>query len=300
MEALMEEDMERLRARRRAGQNPRRHMHAGGGVPSPSNSTFSVDSNNSSVILGLGTGLGIRDVLPLKSTFFDWCCEYFKEPQMRQAEVDEPGSAQYNYQVWRQQRNEQVVMDTQAQAPTAEHCKWDKPVATLQINGHPLTMAFHSYDRHLVVANEHDMISVWDWSQRVRLNYFCNGNPPGTSVTSLCIINQDVGGIIVTGSSEGIVRLYRNYDPSMSQGPIQMVSAFRGLNEMVQMRQGSGMVTDWKQAAGTLLVGGDSRVIKAWDAQTETQGLVSANPQSVAYIAQCSTYRISKPALIAL
>lgn len=53
-----------------------------------------------------------------------------------------------------------------------------------------------------------------------------------------------------------------------------MVSAFRALNEVIQLRQGSGMVMDWKQNAGTLLVGGDSRVIKVWDAQTETQGLV--------------------------
>jgi hypothetical protein len=78
-------------------------------------------------------------------------------------------------------------------------------------------MAFHSYDQHLVVANESDMIryastqdvqfyfahlshSVWDWSTRRRINYFNNGNPKGTSITSLHIINQDVGGIIMTGS----------------------------------------------------------------------------------------------------
>lgn len=79
MEALMEEDMERLRARRK----PRRNHHSSGSLPSPSNSTFSVDSSSSSVILGLGTGLTIRDALPLKSTYFDWCCEYFTEPQMR-------------------------------------------------------------------------------------------------------------------------------------------------------------------------------------------------------------------------
>lgn len=74
--------------------------------------------------------------------------------------------------------------------------------------------------------------------------------------------------------ADGIVRLYRNYDPTLQQGPLQMVSAFRALNEMVQLRQGSGIVMDWKQPSGTLLVGGDSRVIKVWDAQTETQGLV--------------------------
>jgi len=84
MEALIEEDMERLRARRRSSAHSNRHRHAAGGsMPSPSNSTFSMDSTSSSVILGLGTGAGIRDVLPLKSTYFDWCCEYFKEPQMR-------------------------------------------------------------------------------------------------------------------------------------------------------------------------------------------------------------------------
>ena len=140
MEALMEEDMERLRARRRTGTHPRRHggVPGSGSMPSPSGSTFSTDSNGSSIILGLGTGVGIRDALPLRSTFFDWCCEYFTEPQMRvrdiffrvslfvlnaffmkQTEADEPGSTQYNYQVWRQQRNEQVLVETHSQIELA-------------------------------------------------------------------------------------------------------------------------------------------------------------------------------------
>jgi len=46
-----------------------------------------------------------------------------------------------------------------------------------------------------------DISSVWDWSQRRRLNQFSNGNPQGTSITAINIINQDVGGIIVTGAS---------------------------------------------------------------------------------------------------
>jgi len=117
------------------------------------------------------------------------------------------------------------------------------------------------------------MISVWDWSRKKRLNYFCNGNPRGTSITSLQIINQDVGGIVMTGSADGVVRLYRNYDPTLTQGHVQMVSSFRGLGEVVQMKRGSGIIMDWKQTGGTLLVGGDSRIIRVWDAHTETQVL---------------------------
>ncbi|KAI0370082.1 hypothetical protein BV20DRAFT_1113337 [Pilatotrama ljubarskyi] len=273
MEALMEEDMERLRARRRVGNHARHHGHPHhrdgyGGGASPSGSTFSVDS---SIVLGLGTGVGIRDVLPLKSRFYDWCCEYFKEPQMRQPEADEPGSVQYNYQVWRQQRNEQVIEDTHKQALEAPRCRWDRPVTTIQINGLPLSLAFHAFDPHLVIANESDMITVWDWIKRKRLNRFWNGNPRGTSITSLHIINQDVGGIILTGAADGMIRLYRNYDPNLCNGPVQMVSAFRGLNEVLQVKRGSGVVTDWKQTGGSLLVGGDSRIVRVWDAHTESQ-----------------------------
>ncbi|KAF9058349.1 hypothetical protein BDP27DRAFT_1344006 [Rhodocollybia butyracea] len=278
MEALMEEDMERLRARKRykRGMNGYSHPYRDGHygtVPSPSNSTFSVDSSNSSVILGLGTGIGIRDVLPLKSTFFDWCSEYFTEPQMRQAEADEPGSVQYNYQIWRQQRNEKVDTETRSQAEVASDRRWDRAVAHFQGPAYPLNLAFHSYDQHLVASNDTDIVTVWDWTRKKRLRSFRNGNPKGTSITSLHIINQNVGGIITTGSADGVVRLYRNYDPSLDPGPVQMVSSFRGLNEIVPMRHGSGVIMDWKQSTGILLVGGDSKSIKTWDAQTEIQGL---------------------------
>ena len=74
--------------------------------------------------------------------------------------------------------------------------------------------------------------------------------------------------------ADGMVRLYRNYDPATSATPVQMVSAFRGLGEIIPMRRGSGVVMDWKQSGGSLLVGGDSRIIRVWDAHTETQLLV--------------------------
>lgn len=70
------------------------------------------------------------------------------------------------------------------------------------------------------------------------------------------------------------MRLYRNYDPALDQGPLQMVSSFRGLTEVINVRRGSGLIMDWKQSGGSLLVGGDSRIIRVWDAHTESQVLV--------------------------
>lgn len=71
-----------------------------------------------------------------------------------------------------------------------------------------------------------------------------------------------------------MIRLYRNYDPSLCNGPVQMVSAFRGLNEVLQVKGGSGVITEWKQSGGSLLVGGDSRIVRVWDAHTESQVMV--------------------------
>uniref|UniRef100_D8PM15 Raptor N-terminal CASPase-like domain-containing protein n=1 Tax=Schizophyllum commune (strain H4-8 / FGSC 9210) TaxID=578458 RepID=D8PM15_SCHCM len=270
MQALIAEDMERLRARRRTPHQAHHYQQLYGQpdmMPSPSSSTFSMESG---IILGLGTGKNVRETLPLKSVYYDFCCEYFKEPQMRVSEADEPGSIEYNYQVWRQQRNEIVNVETEHQAPIADSCRWDRSVATIQTASYPLTIAFHSYDQHVVIANDKDTISVWDWSKRRRLCYFCNGNPRGTNITALEIVNQDIGGIIVSGSADGVVRLYRNYDPALQQGPLQMVSSWRAINELIYTDHGAGLIMDWQQASGVLLVGGDSRTVKVWDAQTET------------------------------
>ena len=73
-----------------------------------------------------------------------------------------------------------------------------------------------------------------------------------------------------------MVRLYRDYDPLISarDKPI-LVTAFRGLSEMVPVRGGSGMVMEWFQPTGTLLCGGDSKVVRVWDANTEVSAAVS-------------------------
>lgn len=47
--------------------------------------------------------------------------------------------------------------------------------------------------------------SVYDWLQRKRISQFFNGNPHGTSITSLYIINQDIGGIILTAAGTPVV-----------------------------------------------------------------------------------------------
>lgn len=95
-----------------------------------------------------------------------------------------------------------------------------------------------------------------------------------------------------------MIRLYRNYDPATSSTDVQMVSAFRGLSEIISMRRGAGVVVDWKQAGGFLLVGGDSHIIRVWDAHTEAQLLVRGVFDFIREPNQRNIHRIWKPTQI--
>lgn len=79
----------------------------------------------------------------------------------------------------------------------------------------------------------------------------------------------------VTFVADGILRLYRNYDPATSNAPVQLVSAFRALSEIVRpVPHGVGTIVDWQQLTGHLHVSGDSRLIRIWDAHNEMQVMV--------------------------
>ncbi|CAE6463964.1 unnamed protein product [Rhizoctonia solani] len=253
IEALVEEDLDRLRGRKHRG------------APPPPSSDGTESSLTGSALSGLCTGEGLANVLPLKSRYFDWSCEYFLEPQMRQSEEDEPGSVTYNELMWRRQRNEKILDATDHQAGVAPHCPWDRPVSHFSVDGVPLRIKFHQFDPHIAVIDDTTSLSVWDWSRKKKVVTFNNGNPPGSAITGIHFVNEDAQTMIMTASAEGTVRIFRNYDLQRSHDPLEMVTSFRALNHTIPLQKGSGLVTDWQQESGLLLVGGDSRVVRVWD-----------------------------------
>ncbi|KAL8913559.1 MAG: hypothetical protein Q9171_001642 [Xanthocarpia ochracea] len=205
-------------------------------------------------------------VLPLKSGFFDWSIEYFGEPQMRPNEPDEPGSDDYNKKLWRRSRNEKVLNCTQPLKGVAGASPWDVPAGFFNNGSQPVKMSFHQFEDHLAIADDHDSICIWDWTNHTRLCRFSNGNPPGSRISEARFINEDDSALLLTGSSDGVVKIFRNYE---SDKDIELVSAFRALTNLVPSNKSSGLVLDWQQGQGRLLVAGDVRYIRVWNAATE-------------------------------
>ena len=204
--------------------------------------------------------------LPLKSSFFEWSVEYFREPQMKPNEPDEPGSDDYNSRLWRRNRNERALLVTQPLKTLAGSSRWDIDAGMLNNGNQPAKMSFHQFEDHLAIADDHDSISIWNWAQRQRLSRFSNSNPAGSRINEARFINEDDQGMLVTSSSDGVVKLFRNY---WAEAEVELVSAFRALTDLIPSDKNAGTVFDWQQGQGKLLVAGDVKVIRVWNAATE-------------------------------
>ncbi|KAF3930265.1 hypothetical protein ABW20_dc0106867 [Dactylellina cionopaga] len=204
--------------------------------------------------------------IPLASSFFEWSVEYFREPQMKPTEADEPGSLDYNQRLWRRNRNENIISKTQPQKERAAKGRWDAQIGLVNNGGQPIRLLLHQFEDHMISVDDKDTVSVWDWSKGYRLNQFSNGNPAGTRITDVKFLNEDDTALLLTGSGDGVVRIYKNYEDDRN---IELVSAWRALTDLLPSNRSSGLVAEWQQGRGALLVGGDMKVIRVWDAPRE-------------------------------
>ena len=114
--------------------------------------------------------------LPLKSEFYEWSTEvnvspcflaisvmftvlqYFREPQMKPSEPDEPGSDDYNSRLWRRIRNEKTLSITQPLKTMAGASRWDVATGCFNNGTQPMKMCFHQFEDHIAVADDRDTI----------------------------------------------------------------------------------------------------------------------------------------------
>ncbi|CAO3591263.1 unnamed protein product [Absidia cylindrospora] len=207
--------------------------------------------------------------LPLTSEFYDWSCEYFTEPQMRAAESDEPGSVVYTQRKWRRGRNEKILVESNSTKAMAGSSRWEDQIISVHNETEATHLLFHQYEPHLVASDAYNCLVVWDWKTGAPLSVIDNNNPPQSRITDMKFINEDDVALLLTGSDDGVVRLYRNYDGSDQEDAI-LVSSWRALKDIEKSNsRQSGLVCEWHQGRGALFTGGDARAIKVWDAHQE-------------------------------
>jgi regulator-associated protein of mTOR len=120
------------------------------------------------------------------------------------------------------------------------------------------------------LINNH--LRVWDWEQKRPLGRFSNGNAIGSRVTGLRLINEDDQTLLMTGSSDGSVRIFKDYE---NRNQTKVMTAFSALPRPDPHAADYSMAMDWLQTRGEILTAGDSKSIRVWSASTELLSNVS-------------------------
>ncbi|CAE1248564.1 RAPTOR [Acanthosepion pharaonis] len=219
---------------------------------------------------------------PLVTTeFFKWSSKYFAQP-LKSWDEGDPESKLSMERDYRFQRNAMVRNEAKPEQFKAGYNRFDDQIFVNKNSGIPNILRFHPYEAHLAVADK-DNVSVWDWEQGIQLS-FVNNQPKSGRITSMEFINPHDQALLMCGSDDGSVRVWRNYSEENKQ---VLVTAFQGLSEMLPLQRGSGLVLSWDQVTETLFTTGDARIIRIWDIKREvkTQDLFTGADSCVTSIA---------------
>ena len=152
---------------------------------------------------------------------------------------------------------------------------------------------FHPYENYLVVCDDFDGVSVWNFDDGKKELNFSNANKHGSRMTSVSWLNDS---ILAVGCCDGTVRLWDNVIHSSSRGEAGDVaapaSAFFAAPDMTAGQRGSGLVMEWAEKKNALICGGNSSMVRVWDMQKEQA--VSSFPTGSDVCLTCLTQACDK------
>ncbi|DBA03474.1 TPA: hypothetical protein N0F65_002882 [Lagenidium giganteum] len=132
-------------------------------------------------------------------------------------------------------------------------------------------LLFHPFETMLIVADEKDQISLYNFEQsEKKVMTFGNRNPTGSRLTSLGWINESEESLLTCASDDGVIKIYHGlHNPQPVPSSPRLLSAFVAVPDLVPGTRGSGLVTNWQQNAGMLYAGGNSSVLRGWNLRQE-------------------------------
>ncbi|CAH0476322.1 unnamed protein product [Peronospora belbahrii] len=132
-------------------------------------------------------------------------------------------------------------------------------------------LLFHPYETMLLVADEKDQISLYNFEEtETKVLSFGNKNPPGSRLTSLDWMNETEESLLTCGSDDGVIKIYHGlHSPHPPAGTPKLLSAFVAVPDLVPGTRGSGLVMNWQQNAGMMHAGGNSSILRGWDLRQE-------------------------------
>ncbi|RUS73614.1 hypothetical protein EGW08_018620, partial [Elysia chlorotica] len=211
----------------------------------------------------------------VSTQFFEWSCRHFSQPTMCLSKEEDPESRTVQVRDFRFMRNSRVRCQGRDQLRTGICVsRLDDQMFVNKVAAVPTAIKFHPYENFLAVADAYN-VSFWNSELGTKECDIPNPNAVDKSafqlfkasrITSVDFMNAHDAALFMFCTDDGAIRIYRDF---LKPHQYELVTAFKGLSELVPSEKGSGLVTEWEQESSTLITSGNARIIRLWDMQKE-------------------------------
>lgn len=227
-------------------------------------------------------GTSERSLLP-QSSIYNWSCGHFSRPLLTAVDDNEVAMA-------RREQREQIALDGIAKCQHSSVTKLNNQIASWDTRFETGTKAtlLLPFSPIVVAADENERIRVWNYEEATPLNSFDNHNPSDRGVSKLCLVNELDDGLLLIASSEGNVRIWKDYT---LKGRQKLVTAFSSIQSHRPGARASNAVVDWQQQSGYLYAASEVSSILLWDLDKE-QNISSFSSSSDSTVSALSASQI--------
>ncbi|KAK3908175.1 Regulatory-associated protein of mTOR [Frankliniella fusca] len=245
--------------------------------------------------------------LHINTNFVEWSCKYFAQPIMRFIEDTDAESNKFYEREWRYRifmarfpksfmqsllieeklllnyrylRNATLRAEAREEQRKLPLPRIEEKVFNIRFSNVPSVVLFQPYEPIVVIAGK-DSVGLWDYYTNTRLAFLPSTSNKGVKtpvkITALDLINPHDVSLLLVGADDGSIRLWNHqsalHGVASSTGGLSLVSAWQALAEAPPtgrvLNATSGLVVSWEQQTLNMVVSGDVRVVRLWDANQE-------------------------------
>ncbi|XP_034913612.1 regulatory-associated protein of TOR 1 isoform X2 [Populus alba] len=206
-----------------------------------------------------------RSLLP-QSTIYNWSCGHFSKPLLTTPDDTE------EILVRREEREKFALEHIAMSVSNLNNriASWDTKFET-----GTKTALLQPFSPIVVAADENERIRVWNYEEATLLNGFDNHDFPDRGVSKLCLVNELDDSLLLVASSDGNIRIWKDYTV---KGKQKLVTAFSSIQGHKPGVRSLNAVVDWQQQSGYLYASGEISSIMLWDLDKEQ--LIHSIPSS--------------------
>ncbi|XP_076959609.1 regulatory-associated protein of TOR 1-like [Bidens hawaiensis] len=221
-----------------------------------------MDSGLADPLLGspVGPTPSDRSFLP-QSTIYNWSCSHFSKPLLTATDAADEIAV-------KREKREKLALKHITKCQRSSGSNLHNPIARwdTKFETGAKTALLQPFSPIVVAAEEGECIRVWNYEEATLLNSFNNHEYPNKGISKLCLVNELDESLLLVASSDGNVRVWKDY---ISRGKQKLVTAFSSIHGHRPGARSVNAVVDWQQQSGYMYASGEISSTMVWDLDKE-------------------------------